>query len=274
MSQLGLDSKLFETSISMVHNIIHLWPPRKRQQPPPPPLPGKKRRNPRLFYTHSIYNIHLHIHPHPPYVDKLIFQHPCCRKKRLGAIQPIPKDSFGNNPCHGNVAEKWGYLLGEARFIDVQPVYLRSLIAISLPSCSLRSNRGITLSIPRIKTNTGARAFSSCTLSLWNNLPLSVRSATLVATFRRPSQNIPFRLGLPPVNTGVPYCLLMLWNDFNDFAFEHRSGCCVSEPDYAGDISAIEIWLIDRCQGNTFLRILAAHWKYRPPILLWIETTP
>ena len=57
-----------------------------------------------------------------------------------------------------------------------QPVYLRSLITTSLPSRSLRSNRGITLSIPRIKTNTGARAFSSCAPSLWNNLPLSVRS--------------------------------------------------------------------------------------------------
>ena len=68
---------------------------------------------------------------------------------------------------------------------EEQPVYLRSLIAISLPSRSLRSNRGITLSIPRIKTNTGARAFSSCVPSLWNNLPLSVRSATSVATFMR-----------------------------------------------------------------------------------------
>ena len=31
---------------------------------------------------------------------------------------------------------------------EEQPVYLRSLIAISLPSRSLRSNRGITLSHP------------------------------------------------------------------------------------------------------------------------------
>ena len=49
---------------------------------------------------------------------------------------------------------------------EEQPVYLRSLIATSLPSRSLRSNRGITLSVPRIKTNTGARAFSSCAPSL------------------------------------------------------------------------------------------------------------
>ena len=64
---------------------------------------------------------------------------------------------------------------------EEQPVYLRSLIATSLPSRELRSNRGITVSVPRIKTNTGTRAFSSCAPSLWNSLPLSVRSAT----FRR-----------------------------------------------------------------------------------------
>ena len=52
---------------------------------------------------------------------------------------------------------------------EEQPVYLRSLIATSLASCSLRSNRGITLFVPRIRTNTGARAFTSCAPSLWNN---------------------------------------------------------------------------------------------------------
>ena len=124
---------------------------------------------------------------------------------------------------------------------DEQPIYLHSLIAISLPSRSLRSNRGITLSIPRIKTNTGARACSSCAPSLWNNLPLSVRSATLVATFRRRLKTYLFDLAFPPVDTGVPNCLLMLRNGFNDFAFEHRSGCCATEPGYAEDIGAIEI---------------------------------
>ena len=61
---------------------------------------------------------------------------------------------------------------------EEEPVSLRSLIAISLPSRSLRLNRGITLSIPWIKAITGARAFSSCVPSFWNNLPLSVHSAT------------------------------------------------------------------------------------------------
>ena len=81
---------------------------------------------------------------------------------------------------------------------EEQPVYLCSLIATSLPSRSLRSNRGITLSVPRIRTNTGTRAFRSCTPSLWNSLPLSVRSATSVGTFRRRLKTYLFNLAFPP----------------------------------------------------------------------------
>ena len=81
---------------------------------------------------------------------------------------------------------------------EVQPVYLLSLIAISLPSRSLRSNRGMTLLVPRIKTNTGARTFSPCGPSLWNNLPLSVRSATSVATLRRRLKTYLFDLASAP----------------------------------------------------------------------------
>ena len=81
---------------------------------------------------------------------------------------------------------------------EEQPVYLRSLIAIVLPSRSLTSKRGTTLSIPRIKTITGERAFSSCAPSLWNNLPLSVRSATSVATFRRRLKTYLFHLAFHP----------------------------------------------------------------------------
>ena len=119
---------------------------------------------------------------------------------------------------------------------EEQPVYLHSLIATSLPSRSLRSNRGITLSVPRIRTNTGARAFSS---SLWNNLSLSVRSAISVATFRRCLNTYLF--DFPPVDTSVPNDLLMLRNSLNNFVFEHQSSCCATEPGYTGDIGAIEI---------------------------------
>ena len=68
---------------------------------------------------------------------------------------------------------------------EKQPVYLNSLLAASIPSRSLRSNNNNSLSVPRVKTSTGARAFYSCAPSLWNNLPLSVRSASSVATFKK-----------------------------------------------------------------------------------------
>ena len=58
------------------------------------------------------------------------------------------------------------------------------MLATSIPSHSLRSNNDNSLSVPRVKTNTGARAFHSCAPSLWNNLPLSVHSASSVATFK------------------------------------------------------------------------------------------
>ena len=104
---------------------------------------------------------------------------------------------------------------------------------------------GITLSVPRIRTNTSARAFSSCTPSLWNKPSTICPFSHLGCHLQKTSQNIPFRLGLPPVDTSVPNGLLMLRNSLNDFVFEHRSGCCATEPGYAGDIGAIEIWLID-----------------------------
>ena len=67
---------------------------------------------------------------------------------------------------------------------EKQSVYLHSILAALIPSRSLRSNNDNSLSVPRVKTNIGARAFHSCALSLWNNLPLSVRSASSVATFK------------------------------------------------------------------------------------------
>ena len=46
-------------------------------------------------------------------------------------------------------------------------VYLHFMLAASLPAYSLRSSKGISLSVPRVKNGTGARAFYSCVPSLW-----------------------------------------------------------------------------------------------------------
>ena len=78
------------------------------------------------------------------------------------------------------------------------PVYLHSMLAASIPSRSLRSNNDNSLSVPRVKTNTGARAFHSCAPSLWNNLPLSVPSAISVATFKKYLKTHLFDLAFPP----------------------------------------------------------------------------
>ena len=42
---------------------------------------------------------------------------------------------------------------------EKQPAYLHPMLAVSLPSRSPTSNKGISLSVPRVKINTGARAF-------------------------------------------------------------------------------------------------------------------
>ena len=79
-----------------------------------------------------------------------------------------------------------------------QSVYLHSMLATSLPSCSLRSSKGISLSVPRVKINTVARAFHSYATSLWNNLPLSVRSAISLATFKKYLKTHLFDVAFPP----------------------------------------------------------------------------
>ena len=53
------------------------------------------------------------------------------------------------------------------------------------------------------------------------------------------------RLGPSPLDTGTPDSPLMPWSCFFDFAIEHWFGCRTTEPDFAGDIAAVEIWLID-----------------------------
>ena len=76
-------------------------------------------------------------------------------------------------------------LLTYKTLCEKQPVYLHSILAALIPSRSLRSNNDNSLSVPGVKTNTGARAFHTCAPYLWNNLPLSVRSASSVATFKK-----------------------------------------------------------------------------------------
>ena len=79
------------------------------------------------------------------------------------------------------------------------------------------------------------------------SLLLSVRSAFQLLPSRNSSRHISLTWPLPRHDTVTPDGPLMLWNCFIDFAIEHWFGCRATEPGFAGDIGAIEIWLIDWC---------------------------
>ena len=83
-----------------------------------------------------------------------------------------------------------------------QPVYLHSMLAASIPSRSLRSTIIVCQSL-------GSRPILVVELftlepHLWNNLPLSVRSASSVATFKKYLKTHLFDLAFPPWIPSLP----------------------------------------------------------------------
>jgi len=65
------------------------------------------------------------------------------------------------------------------------PSYLRELIVPYYPTRTLRSENAGLLVIPKVsKSRSGARAFSYQAPLLWNHLPVTVREADTVSTFK------------------------------------------------------------------------------------------
>ena len=65
-----------------------------------------------------------------------------------------------------------------------QPAYLSSLIHPDVPVRLLRSSALHKLHVPTVKTSFGERAFSSASPAIWNSLPLSIRSAPSLNSFK------------------------------------------------------------------------------------------
>src|SRR5260221_26907 len=65
------------------------------------------------------------------------------------------------------------------------PTYLSSLLQSYNPSRTLRSSDKLLLQTIPTKTNFGSRAFRSAAPSIWNSLPLHVRSADSLLSFKR-----------------------------------------------------------------------------------------
>ena len=64
------------------------------------------------------------------------------------------------------------------------PVYLRNIINDYEPTRELRSSNQLLLSIPSTRTEIARRAFSQVVPTVWNELPLNIRSAETFGHFR------------------------------------------------------------------------------------------
>ncbi|KAK2186343.1 hypothetical protein NP493_205g03025 [Ridgeia piscesae] len=65
-------------------------------------------------------------------------------------------------------------------------------------SRELRSTSNNPLYIPRVKTKAGTRAFSVAAPTLWNSLPVSVKSEGNIVSFRRCLKTYLFNAAYPP----------------------------------------------------------------------------
>lgn len=68
---------------------------------------------------------------------------------------------------------------------NIAPLYLKELLIPYKPTRALRSQNSSLLVVPKFsKSRVGARAFSHQAPRLWNNLPLSVREAVTICSFK------------------------------------------------------------------------------------------
>ena len=128
---------------------------------------------------------------------------------------------------------------------------------------------------------------------LFTLVPMSFEQPAAVCPFnhfncylQETPEDTSLRLGLSPLGTGTPDSLLMPRNCFINFAVEHWFGCHATEPGFAGDIGAVEIWLIDtavnckhvilRRKGLIYIMLFSFHRDWVPMasmLMSWQETT-
>ena len=64
-----------------------------------------------------------------------------------------------------------------------QPSYLADLISLYRPLRTLRSSDSLLLAVPDIRTAMGRRSFSYAAPTIWNALPLHLRSCSTISSF-------------------------------------------------------------------------------------------
>jgi len=66
-----------------------------------------------------------------------------------------------------------------------QPIYLKSCLTSYTPLRNLRSSDQFLLTQPRVSSLNGSRSFSSAAPTVWNSIPLFIRSSDSFHTFKK-----------------------------------------------------------------------------------------
>ena len=83
-------------------------------------------------------------------------------------------------------------------FFFHQPTYLFNYLVPLENSRLLRSSNTNTLTVPRFRTTWGSRAFAVGAPSTWNSLPVNLRTASTVISFKKILKNFLFNPASPP----------------------------------------------------------------------------
>ena len=76
---------------------------------------------------------------------------------------------------------------------DIAPPYLRNILQLYIPSRTLRSSYNYQLEVPHISTNLSKRSFSYADPELWNSLPLEIKIAPSLSSFKKCLKTYLFR---------------------------------------------------------------------------------
>ena len=95
-------------------------------------------------------------------------------------------------PVHSRVCFKLATITYKALSTS-SPQYLASIIHRHQPIRSLRSNDQLFLNQPFSRTTFGSRSFRCAAPSVWNSLPLQVRTSPTLATFKSALKTYLFR---------------------------------------------------------------------------------
>ena len=74
------------------------------------------------------------------------------------------------------------------------PVYINELLEKDIPVRDLRSNTSLKLKVPKIFTKSGEKMFAHAGPTLWNSLPISIKTASTIASFKRLLKTFYFKI--------------------------------------------------------------------------------